>query len=496
MSMQTEPPSPSARVRASLSHPVIDCDGHWLEPTPVLIDYVRRVGGQDCADAMSNMQRDYGSREWYGADAGERLRRRWMRPAWWAFPANTLDRATSMLPRLLYDRLDQFGIDFSIILPTRTSLGEGVPDAELRRKMVRAMNVMHAELFAPFADRITPAAAIPTNTPDEAVEEAEYVVKELGLKVAMISGSLRRPIPAYASSDSDPRSVPFFVDNLALDSSHEYDPMWKAFVDLGLAPMTHSGALGWPDRSSPHNFVFNHLGHFASAAHSFARALYLGGVLARFPSLKFAFLEGGVGWARNLCSDLAAHWEKRSRNPMLENLRPTNIDVAELTGLIREFGGPEMTSRIDELIESIDMAFPGDSLEELTERELDLDDFAAAMVNSRQDVVEMFSRNFYFGCEPDDPMTALAFDERLGPRLKPLFGSDISHFDVTDMRTVLEESWDLVKHGLIDERAFRELTFENAVSLHAGMNPNFFKGTVVEKSVEEELTRQRGRDQT
>jgi predicted TIM-barrel fold metal-dependent hydrolase len=488
--MQTEPSSSSARVRASLSHPVIDCDGHWLEPAPVLLDYVRRVGGQECVDAMVSMQRQYSSEEWYGANIDERLRRRWMRPAWWAFPANTLDRATSMLPRLLYERLDQFGIDFSIILPTRTSLGEGVPDPGLRRKMVRAMNVMHAELFAPFADRITPAATIPTTTPEEAVEEAEYVVNELGLKVAMISGSLRRPIPAYTSPDADPRSVPFFVDNLALDSPLDYDPMWTAFVELGLAPMTHSGALGWPDRSSPHNFVFNHVGHFASAAHSFARALYLGGVVARFPSLKFAFLEGGVGWARSLCADLVGHWEKRSRNPMLENLRPTNIDLTELSALIRQYGGPEMTARVDELIESIDMAFPGATLDELTDRELELDDFAAAVVSSKQDVLEMFSRSFYFGCEPDDPMTALAFDERLGPRLKPVFGSDISHFDVIDMRSVLEESWELVEDGLIDEQAFRELTFENAVSLHAGMNPNFFKGTVVEKPVGEELRRQ------
>jgi predicted TIM-barrel fold metal-dependent hydrolase len=488
--MPKQPPSPSARIRGALSHPVIDCDGHWLEPTPVLLDYVKRIGGQDCADAMAKMQREYGSKEWYGLDVPERLRRRSMRPAWWAFPANTLDRATAMLPRLLYERLDQFGIDFSIILPTRTTLGDAVADPALRHKMVRAINVMHAELFAPFADRITPAATIPTNTPDEAVEEAEYVVKQLGLKVAMISGSLRRPIPAYASPDSDPRASPFFVDNLALDSLFTYDDMWTAFVELGLAPMTHSGSLGWPDRSSPHNFVFNHLGHFASAAHAFARALYLGGVVARFPTLNFAFLEGGVGWARSLCADLVGHWEKRSRQPMLDNLRPANIDMEELTRLIREFGGPELTVRVEELVESLDIAFPGASLTELSDRERDLDDFEAAGVSSAQEVAATFARNFYFGCEPDDPMTALAFDSRLGPRLRPVFGSDISHFDVIDMTTVLEESWELVERGLIDEPAFRQLTFENAVSLHAGMNPDFFKGTVVEKAVAEELIRQ------
>jgi hypothetical protein len=41
------------------------------------------------------------------------------RPTWWAHPArNTLDRATSSLPRLLHRRLDDFGLDVAIIYPS------------------------------------------------------------------------------------------------------------------------------------------------------------------------------------------------------------------------------------------------------------------------------------------------------------------------------------------------------------------------------------------
>src|ERR1700683_2736065 len=32
----------------------------------------------------------------------------------------------------------------------------------------------------------------------------------------------------------------------------------------------------------------------------------------RFPSLKFAFLEGGVGWGCSLYNDLIGHWAKRN----------------------------------------------------------------------------------------------------------------------------------------------------------------------------------------
>ncbi len=52
------------------------------------------------------------------------------------------------------------------------------------------------------------------------------------------------------------------------------------------------------------------------------------------------------------------------------------------------------------------------------------------------------------------------------------------------MTEVLEEAYEMVEHGLISESDFRGFTFVNPVSLHAGMNPNFFKGTVVEKEVE------------
>ena len=37
--------SKSAAVRARLNHPVIDGDGHWLEPIPIFLDYLRQVAG-------------------------------------------------------------------------------------------------------------------------------------------------------------------------------------------------------------------------------------------------------------------------------------------------------------------------------------------------------------------------------------------------------------------------------------------------------------------
>ena len=72
---------------------------------------------------------------------------------------------------------------------------------------------------------------------------------------------------------------------------------------------------------------------------------------------------------------------------------------------------------------------------------------------------------------------------------RPLLGSDISHFDVPDASQVLEEAWELVEDGRIDEANFRELTFRNAVHLYGTMNPDFFRGTILEESAKRELER-------
>jgi hypothetical protein len=46
--------------------------------------------------------------------------------------------------------------------------------------------------------------------------------------------------------------------------------------------------------------MYNQIGHFAAAAEGICEALFLAGVTRRFPTLKFAFKEGGVGWALSL----------------------------------------------------------------------------------------------------------------------------------------------------------------------------------------------------
>src|SRR5581483_11063186 len=120
--------SHSQKIRERLDHPVIDGDGHLIELTPVMMDYLARVGGRDLADRYERDQLVLRT------TLAERRDRWQTQTAWWGQPmGNTLDRATVMLPRLLHRRLAEMGLDFAILYPTEGSFFLRLGDTELRR---------------------------------------------------------------------------------------------------------------------------------------------------------------------------------------------------------------------------------------------------------------------------------------------------------------------------------------------------------------------------
>jgi hypothetical protein len=120
----------------------------------------------------------------------------------------------------------------------------------------------------------------------------------------------------------------------------------------------------------------------------------------------------------------------------------------------------------------------------------DLDDYFRCKIGKKQDIRDLFVPRFYFGCEADDPVNGWAFNGKanpMGARLNAIFSSDIGHFDVPDMTDVVPEAYELVEHGLINDADFRDFMFANAVRFWGEVNPDFFKGTVVEKAAAEVL---------
>jgi predicted TIM-barrel fold metal-dependent hydrolase len=459
-------------VRSRLDHPVLDADGHMIEYLPLLRQFIVEEAGESVAANFDDFV--FGTSD-KSVVREKRREMRVTRKAWWGYPAeNTLDRATAMFPELMYKRLDEFGIDYAIVYPTFGLFPSSVVDDELRLALTRSVNRYYSEVCCDHRDRFEPVAAIPMRTPDEAIAELNFVA-ERGLKAVVMAGIVQRPLKGA-------EGVPgaFWIDTVAHDSIYDYDPVWQRCVDLGISPTFHAIGSGWGTRTSSTNFVFNHIGHFATAQEAACRSIVMGGVAKRFPELRFSFLEGGVAWAANLCSDLIGHFEKRNVESV-QTLNPDKIDRRLLMELAENHGSPKVVALLGQLDYSLNNLF---GIDELDADEVD--EFAQAQIGTPDDIVELFTDHFYFGCEADDPMTAVAFDKNLPPYghdLHPIFASDIGHFDVPDAAGVLEEAWELVKFEQLNMEQFKTFMFSNAAQLWSAQNPKFFEGTAIADEV-------------
>ncbi|MBJ20886.1 MAG: amidohydrolase family protein [bacterium] len=472
-------------LRSQLGHPVIDSDGHTVEYLPALLPYFQKAGVADQAEDFYARVLASGAGLWSALSQDERAARRAVRPSWWAVPTrNTRDFATATMPSLMYERMDEFGIDFSVIYPSLGLPLIDIADTKLRRACCRALNQFHADAFEGFEDRLTPVAIIPMMTPDEAIEELDYAVEELGFKAALIASFVRRPVDAVAEHGPAVQYHASWADSFGVDSPYDYDPFWARCVDLGISPAAHSGAVGWDGRRSTSNYMYNHIGFFAAPSETLCRSLFLGGVTRRFPTFRLALLEGGVSWACRLFNDLLSHWQKR--NPeAIQTYNPAHFDRDLFAELLESHGGHLKKTGTGPDIQELAFGAPAGQAEPD-------DEFSACQIERPEDIADLFVPNFFFGCEADDPLVHHGFDRKglpFGRRLNPIFGSDIGHWDVPEMRVVLNEAFELVEKKRIDRDEFRAFTFENIARFYTDANPNFFKGTAVEQDVDALLAR-------
>jgi predicted TIM-barrel fold metal-dependent hydrolase len=474
----------SQRIHQELDHPIVDADGHWVESSAVLRDYVAELGGEEVAkrfEASPIVQ--YFDDTGAGADPSLPMdvrRDRWVnRSLFWGFSTrNTLDRATSHLPGLLAERLDEMGIDVSLLYG---SLGIHLPrieDTELRQISCRAYNTYAMEETSAYRDRLIPVATIPMDTPDEALAALEHAVGDLGYRAVVFQQYASRPIPMFAREHPELGGFAARPDYYGLDSAYDYDPVWAKCVELKVAATFHAIGAGRAGilPGSVTNQIFNRAGMFAAVHHRLATALVVGGVTRRFPELNLAFLEGGVGWASSLYAELLGLWDKRNVEA-LARLDPANLDRRLFFELIDKYGSPAQAAHSADTRALLTREFT---------RPEDLNEFALMDVSNAEGLADLFTERLYFGCEGDDAMNSLAFNARLlpfGRSLNAFYGSDISHWDVPDMSECLHEAFESVEDGIMDRDEFRRLMFENPVRLHAQQNPDFFVGTRVEKSV-------------
>jgi predicted TIM-barrel fold metal-dependent hydrolase len=478
-------------VRAQLSHPVIDADGHILELGPALDRYLRQEGLPDGIRAGFNGPDGVGFGN--GHESIE-TRKAWRanRSPWWGLPATPYEYATAALPRLFYERLDEFGIDLAIVYTTAGLASLHIDDDATRVGVCRAINHYNADTFAGLEDRMLPVGLVTAHTPEEAIESLEHAVNDLGFRTVLMPAFVRRPLPGARGAKWGDREMEYatWFDTYGIDSDFDYDPFWQRCVELKVALATHSIGLGIGFRQSISRFMYNDVGHFAATAEAVCKSLFMGGVTYRFPDLKFALLEGGVGWACSVYADMYSRWEKRNGEAVFQ-YDPRNFSREEFGALVERFGGPSIALApvVDGVKNGpgISMARPVQGTVATDPREWEnFDEWAPAHIDSEETFQERFTDHFWFGCEADDRSVKNAFDTSVNPmgaRLNAIFSSDIGHYDVPDAAKVVCEAYEQREHEWLTEEEFRAFTFSNAVNLYG---QDFFAGTVVERSAREE----------
>src|SRR5262249_35003057 len=160
-----------------------------------------------------------------------------------------------------------------------------------------------------------------------------------------------------------------------------YDPMWAKAVELGLPLSSHSSGMGFTDRSSISNYLFNQIGHFGSSGAALAKSLFLGGVTHRFPELRVAMLEGVVAAGVQIYISLISSWKKRG-SYAIERLNPANVDRELFAKLVLE-SAPELASY---------------SADELLARGASQvhDDFELTGVKTEEDIRDQFCGSFFW----------------------------------------------------------------------------------------------------
>jgi len=185
------------------------------------------------------------------------------------------------------------GFDIQVLIPDNRPLIYEV-DPELGRQLARAYNDTVAEDIAGKEGFIGVAWVY---LPDiqEAVRELRRAVEELGLRAVKLNGG-------YGDGDLDSELLwPFYEEICRLDIPVLVHPAARVFE----AQHSHPWLVG-SERYQGFQLFPTALGFPLTYMVTAARLIF-SGVLDRFPDLRFAFFEGGIGWVPWLMKTLDHH---------------------------------------------------------------------------------------------------------------------------------------------------------------------------------------------
>jgi predicted TIM-barrel fold metal-dependent hydrolase len=228
------------------------------------------------------------------------------------------------------------GVDAEILFPNKGLTMWATADAEFSQAMCRVYNSWAWEVFGPYNDRLAPMACIAAGDIPGAIQEIQRVAK-LGFRGLCLPCK-----PVWGAHDHEHLNY-----NLP-----DFDPLWAAVQDVDL-PMTFHVSTGRDPRASRGNggAVINYAVHSLAPTMEPVANLCASGVLARFPGLRFATIEAGIGWVPWALSAMDEAYKKHHMfvRPKLEMLPseyfkahghasfqedPPGLDLAREHGLV------------------------------------------------------------------------------------------------------------------------------------------------------------------
>jgi predicted TIM-barrel fold metal-dependent hydrolase len=201
--------------------------------------------------------------------------------------------------RIWLDFLDQTEIARTVLFPTLGLTCGFIRDPEWAVAVTKAYNNWLSERYVKVSARLLGMAILPLQEPLEAVKELRRAVTELHMVGAVLPGvGLKKPL-----------------------GHADFDPIYAEAERLGCALAVHGGSSQGLGLDLLEKFAQMH-----TLAHPFAQmiqvtSVIMSGVLDRFPRLRIAFLEAGVGWAPFLMDRMDRSYEGRPREEYIGGVK-------------------------------------------------------------------------------------------------------------------------------------------------------------------------------
>ena len=177
--------------------------------------------------------------------------------------------------------MDRDGIDIEVIFPNKGLAMWATPDPVFAMAQCRVYNDWAHETFGRHRARMAPAAALATGDLEGSIAEVKRVAT-LGFRLLTLPC---KPIWGGHDVEHPNYNLPMF------------DPLWTAIQDANL-PVTFHVSTGRDPRAARGNggAVINYVSHSLSPTIEPVANLCASGVFERFPRLRVATIEAGIGW--------------------------------------------------------------------------------------------------------------------------------------------------------------------------------------------------------